>query len=184
MLRSPVAVFCCIYTIPALVDTSNPSMDIHRAHNHPSINSAVPGTRIEISIHDASCSQSVRVEISVAERAEIGQPEVADILDAFPTVHITVVSQTARNSSSNCKKCWNRFGNFSQFRFEIQLFFFVIAEFNRIIIDPLSCLIELQCASERRKLEGYKISIKRDDLSNILLFVEISNIDENNFRDR
>lgn len=63
-------------------------------------------------------------------------------------------------------------------------FFFVIAEFNRIIIDPLSCLIELQCASERRKLEGYKISIKRDDLSNILLFVEISNIDENNFRDR
>lgn len=60
-------------------------MDIHRAHNHPSINSAVPGTRIEISIHDASCSQSVRVEISVAERAEIGQPEVADILDAFPT---------------------------------------------------------------------------------------------------
>lgn len=92
MLRSPVAVFCFIYTIPALVDTSNPSMDIHRAHNHPSINSAVPGTRIEISIHDASCSQSVRVEISVAERAEIGQPEVADILDAFPTVHITVVS--------------------------------------------------------------------------------------------
>lgn len=92
MLRSPVAVFCCIYTIPTFVDTSNPSMDIHPAHNHPSINSAVPGTRIEISIHDASCSQSVRVEISVAERAEIGQPEVADILDAFPTVHITVVS--------------------------------------------------------------------------------------------
>lgn len=42
-----------------------------------------------------------------------------------------------------------------------------------LIIDPLSCLIELQCASERRKLEGYKISIKRD-LSNILLFVEVS----------
>lgn len=68
-------------------------MDIHRAHNHPSINSAVPGTRIEISILPMlPVSQSVRVEISVAERAEIGQPEVADILDAFPTVHITLLS--------------------------------------------------------------------------------------------
>lgn len=65
-------------------------------------------------------------------------------------------------------------------------YFFLLSQnlIELLIIDPLSCLIELQCASERRKLEGYKISIKRDDLSNILLFVEISNIDENNFRDR
>lgn len=61
-------------------------MDIHRAHNHPSINSAAPGTRIEISIREASCSQSVQLEISAAKRAEIGQPEVVDTLHAFPAV--------------------------------------------------------------------------------------------------
>lgn len=73
----------------SLIRSWNPSMDIHRAHNHPSINSAVPGTRIEISIRGCFL---FAVEISVAERVEIGQPEVADTLDAFPTVHITVVS--------------------------------------------------------------------------------------------
>ena len=67
------------------VGSSGPPMDIHRAHNHPSINSVAPGTRIEISIREASCSQSLRVRISAAERTGIGQPEVVDTLDAFPT---------------------------------------------------------------------------------------------------
>lgn len=62
-------------------------MDIHRAHNHPSINSVAPGTRIEISIREASCSRSAPVEISAAERIEIGQAEVVDVLDAFPTIY-------------------------------------------------------------------------------------------------
>ena len=67
------------------VGSSGPPMDIHRAHNHPSINSVAPGTRIEISIRETSCSQSLRVRISAAERTGIGQPEVVDTLDAFPT---------------------------------------------------------------------------------------------------